>query len=228
MHHAAVAENESEANGGELYQEDSSDEGECGGLLTEQELVAIYDNLDDDFVDEILGKGFTGAMVEKGGKLRMVAVQRTSTGGWVKANTTAPEVRKLLPPRPGCRIERHRCKTEGQQTWQVRFGKILGYVRVGGYVYTLFSHFLNTALRTSSPPTGSGGGGRGGSRGGKGVETMHLCARREVKQGGKRELYPLSFACPWILPRCGILAWTRTTIRSQRATPSLALMRSMM
>ena len=153
MHHAAVAENESEANGGELYEEDSNDEGECGGLLTEQELVAIYDNLDDDFVDEILGKGFTGAMVEKGGKLRMVAVQRTSTGGWVKANTTAPEVRKLLPPRLGCRIERHRCKTEGQQTWQVRFGKILGYVRVGGYVYTLFSHFLNTALRTSSPPT---------------------------------------------------------------------------
>ena len=139
MYHGAVAENESEANGGELYREESSDEGECGGLLTEKELLAIYHDLDEDFVDEILGKGFTGAMVEKGGKIRMVAVQRSSTGGWVKVNTTDPEVRQLLPPRPGCRIERHRCKTEGQQQWQVRFGKILGYVRVGGYVYTLFS-----------------------------------------------------------------------------------------
>ena len=223
MHHVAVAENESEANGGGLCQEESSDEGECGGLLTEKDLLAIYYDLDEDFVDEIFGKGFTGAMVEKGGKLGMVAAQRSSTGGWVKVNTLDPEVRQLLPPRPGCRIERHRCKKEGQQQWQVRFGKILGYVRVGGYAYTLFSHFLNTALRTSSPPNGGCGGG-----GGKGVETIHLCARMEVKHGGKRELYPLSFACPWRLPRCGILAWTRTTMRSQRATPSLALMRSMM
>ena len=148
------------------------------------------------------------------------------TGMWMTGNSLEV-LRQLLPPRPGCHIERHRCKTEGQQTWQVRFGKILGYVRVGGYVYTLFSHFLNTALRTSSPPTGGGGGGCGG-RGGKGLETIHLCARTEVKHGGKRELYPLSFACPWILPRCGILAWTRTTMRSQGATPPLALMRSMM
>ena len=80
MHHVAVAENEPEANGGELYQEESSDEG-----------------------DEA-----------NGGELY--------------------QVRQLLPPRPGCRIERHRCKKEGQQQWQVRFGKILGYVRVGGYV----------------------------------------------------------------------------------------------
>ena len=65
MYHAAVAENESEANGGKLYQEESSDEGECGGLLTEKDLLAIYYDLDEDFVDEILGKGFTGAMVEK-------------------------------------------------------------------------------------------------------------------------------------------------------------------
>ena len=137
------------------------------------------------------------------------------TGMWMTGNSLEV-LRQLLPPRPGCHIERHRCKTEGQQTWQVRFGKILGYVRVGGYVYTLFSHFLNTALRTSSPPTGGGGG--------KGVETIPLCARTESKHGGKS----LSFACPWILPRCGILAWTRTTMRSQGATPSLALMRSMM
>ena len=227
MYHGAVAENESEANGGELYREESSDEGECGGLLTEKELLAIYHDLDEDFVDEILGKGFTGAMVEKGGKIRMVAVQRSSTGGWVKVNTLDPKVRQILPPRHGCRIGRHHCKIEGQEKWQVRFGKILGYVRVGGYVYTLFSHFLNTALRTSSPPTGGGGGGCGG-RGGKGLETIHLCARTEVKHGGKRELYPLSFACPWILPRCGILPWTRTTNWSTRATPSLALMRSRM
>ena len=73
------------------------------------------------------------------------------TGMWMTGNSLEV-LRQLLPPRPGCHIERHRCKTEGQQTWQVRFGKILGYVRVGGYVYTLFSHFLNTALRTSSPP----------------------------------------------------------------------------
>ena len=126
MYHGAVAENESEANGGELYREESSDEGECGGLLTEKELLAIYHDLDEDFVDEILGKGFTGAMVQKGGNLCMVAVQRSLTGSWVKVNTTDPEVRQLLPPRPGCRIERHRCKTEGQQQWQVRFGKILG------------------------------------------------------------------------------------------------------
>ena len=31
-----VAEDESEANGSKLYQEESSDEGECGGLLTEK------------------------------------------------------------------------------------------------------------------------------------------------------------------------------------------------
>ena len=36
MYYAAVAEDESEANGSKLYQEESSDEGECDGLLTEE------------------------------------------------------------------------------------------------------------------------------------------------------------------------------------------------
>ena len=124
MHHAAVAENESEANGGELHEEDSNDEGECGGLLTEKDLLAIYEDPNEAFVDEILGKGFTGAMVQKGGNLCMVAVQRSLTGSWVKVNTTDPEVRQLLPPRHGCRIERHRCNTEGQQQWQVWYPRL--------------------------------------------------------------------------------------------------------
>ena len=117
MYHGAVAENESE-------QEESNDEGECGGLLTEKDLLAIYEDPNEAFVDEILGKGFTGAMVQKGGNLCMVAVQRSLTGSWVKVNTTDPEVRKLLPPRHGCRIERHRCNTEGQQQWQVWYPRL--------------------------------------------------------------------------------------------------------
>ena len=36
MYYASVAEGESEANGSKLYQEESSDEGECDGLLTEK------------------------------------------------------------------------------------------------------------------------------------------------------------------------------------------------